>query len=728
VSHRKRRNRARRLLPTSALLALLASLSCQTGGPARSAGASGPAAANPFAEPSPLPFQAPPFDRIRTADFQPAIEEGTRLQLAEVRAVADDPAPASFENTIVALERSGQMLTRVMRVFLNLTQADTSPELQKIQATVAPLLAAHQDAIYLDPKLHARVERLYERRDALGLDPESRYLVERYRKDFVRAGAALDDRGKAALREMNQEESKLTAEYSEKLLADTNARAVVVDAAAELDGLPSAEVAAAAEAASEAGKNGKWLLTLQATTQQPPMASLSDRALRRRVLEASESRCGGGGPNDTTAIVARLAQLRQQRANLLGFATYADYALDDQMARTAANARKLLSEVVGPATARARAEAARLQQMIDAEKGGFPLGPADWTFYSGKVFAADYAVEPAQVGPYLELDRVLNDGVFYAANRMYGITLKERRDLPVYQKDVRVWEVFDADGKSLALFYGDFFLRPSKAGGAWCDSFVQQNRLLGTRPVVVNVTNFTRPAAGRPALLTFDDVTTLFHEFGHALHAIFADVVYPTLADTPNDFGEFPSQFNEHWAFEPSVLARYARHFKTGAPMPLDVAQRIIHAQTFNQGFATTEYAASALLDLDWHSLPAGSPLQRVDAFEAEALRRDRVDLPEVPPRYRTAYFSHIWDSGYAAGYYAYLWSDMLDEDSYQWFAQNGGMTRENGSRFRNMILSRGGSEDVSAMYRAFRGRDPAVEPLLEERGLSSGTPAAPPK
>jgi peptidyl-dipeptidase Dcp len=651
-----------------------------------------------------------------------------RLQLAEIRAVADDPAPPTFENTIVAIERSGQMLTRVTRVFLILTQADTSPELQRIQEAVAPRLAAHQDAIYLDPRLYARVAMLHGQRDALGLDPEQRYLVQRYRKDFVRAGAALDDRGKAALREMNQEESKLTTEYTQKLLADTNAQAVVVDAASDLDGMSPAEIAAAAEAAAEADRKGKWLLTLQATTQQPPMASLSGRFLRRRVLDASESRCNRGGPNDTTAIVARLAQLRQRRANLLGFATYADYALDDQMAGTAANARKLLSEVVGPATARARAEAARLQQMIDAEKGGFPLGPSDWTYYSGKVFSADYAVDAAQVGPYLELDRVLNDGVFDAAHRMYGITLKERRDLPVYQKDVRVWEVFDADGRSLALFYGDFFLRPNKAGGAWCDSFVQQNRLLATRPVVVNVTNITRPAPGQPAFITFDDVTTLFHEFGHALHGIFADVGYPTLADTPNDLGEFPSQLNEHWAFEPSVLARYARHFQTGAPMPADVAERIIHAKTFNQGFATTEYAASALLDLDWHSLPAGSPLQNVDAFEAEALRRDRVDLPEIPPRYRTAYFSHIWDSGYAAGYYAYLWSDMLDEDTYQWFVQNGGMTRENGNRFRQMILSRGGTEDVSAMYRAFRGRDPIVGPLLEERGLAGGTRAASPK
>ncbi|MGE5277463.1 MAG: M3 family metallopeptidase [Acidobacteriota bacterium] len=673
---------------------------------------------NPFFTASALPFQAPPFDRIRDGDYAPAIEEGMKRQLAEVEKIADNPDAPTFANTIEAMERSGELLTRVTKVFFNLAQSNTDDAMQKIRAEEAPKLAAHQDAIFMNPKLFARVTSLYDRREALGLDAEARYLLERYEKNFVRAGAQLSDADKAALRALNQEDAKLSAEFAERLLADTNASAVVVEDKGELTGLSAGDLASAAAAARDRGLSGKWVLTLQNTTQQPVLASLASRSLRRRILEASMRRGDHGGPNDTRAIVTRLAALRAQKAKLLGFASYAAFALDDQMAKTPQSAEKLLTDLVPAATARAREDAARLQKAIDAEKGRFTLTAADWELYGEKLRSAEYGLDESRARQYFELERVLRDGAFFAANKLYGITFKERKDLPVYHPDVRVFEVFEADGTPLALYYGDFFLRPSKSGGAWQDSFVDQSRLIGTRPVVVNVTNFTPPAPGQPALLSFTDVKSLFHEFGHALHAMFSDVGYPTLSNVPRDFAEFPSQFNEHWALEPAVFASYARHFQTGEPMPAEMAARIRKARNFDQGYLTTEYLAAALLDLAWHSLPADAPAQDVHVLEPEALKRFHVDLPQVPPRYRTTYFSHIWDGGYAAAYYAYLWSELIDDDAYEWFREHGGMTRANGQRFRDMILSRGGREDVAAMYRAFRGRDPSIEPLLEDRGL----------
>ena len=673
---------------------------------------------NPFAKASPLPYEAPPFDRIKESDYAPALEEGMKRQIAEIEAIADNPEPPTFANTLEAMERSGDLLTRAAKVFFNITQSNTSDALQKIKGDEAPKLAAHQDAIYLNAKLYARVKALYDRRDALGLDPEARYLVERYNLNFVRAGAQLSEADKTTLRALNQEEATLTTQFTDKVLADTNESAVVIADRAELAGLDEGGIAAAAEAAKERKLDGKWVITLQNTTQQPALGSLQNRAVRQRVLEASVRRGNHGGANDTKAIVTRLAQLRSQRAQLLGFSDFAAFVLDDQMAKTPQNAEKLMTGLVPAATAKARGEAARMQTMIDAQKGGFRVGAEDWQFYSEKVRKAEYNLEESQVRPYFELERVLADGVFFAAKKLYGITLKERKDIPVYQPDVRVFEVFDADGKSLALFYGDYFSRSNKSGGAWQDSFVDQSFLVGTKPAVFNVTNFTKPAPGQPALISFEDVTTLFHEFGHALHAMFAQVRYPTLLSVPRDFVEFPSQFNEHWALEPTVLANYAKHYQTGKPMPQALVDKIKKARAFNQGYKTTEYLAAALLDMAWHELPAPAPPQDVNIFEPAALKRFAIDMPQVPPRYHTTYFSHIWPGGYSAGYYAYLWSEVIDDDAYYWFRENGGMTRANGKRFREMILSRGGTQDAAALYRAFRGRDPKVEPLIEERGL----------
>jgi peptidyl-dipeptidase Dcp len=678
-------------------------------------------AQNPLLTASTLPFEAPPFDRIKDSDFQPAIEEGMRQSLADVTKIADQSAAPTFDNTIVALERSGQLLARIQRVFGGLTQSNTNPTLQRVRREEAPRLAAHSDAINLNPRLFARVKDVYDHRKSSGLNAEQQYLVERYYIRFVRAGANLSEADKVKLRALNQEESKLRNEFSSKLLAATKAGALVADDTAKLAGLSLADLAAAAQAAKERGLTGKWVIPLQNTTQQPAQASLTNRSVREQLFNASIMRAEHGDSNDTRATIARIAQIRAERAKLLGYSDYAAYVLDNQMAKTPAAALKLLTDLVPAATAKARGEAADMQRLIDQQHGGFKLAPWDWQYYSEQVRRKSYDLDETELKPYFELNRVLKDGVFFAANKLYGITFTERKDIPVYQPDVRVFEVRDANGKPLALFYYDPFKRDNKAGGAWTSSFVAQSGLLGAKPVMYNVENFTKPAPGQPALLTFGEVTTMFHEFGHALHGMFSNVEYPTLAGTsvPRDFVEFPSQFNEHWALDPTVFANYARQYQTGAPMPQALVQKIRRAGTFNQGFATTEYLAASLLDLAWHTLPPDAPLQNVDSFETASLQRFKVDMPDVPPRYRSTYFSHIWDNGYAAGYYAYLWSEVLDDDAYAWFTEHGGMTRANGQRFRDMILSRGNTEDVGAMYRAFRGRDPRIEPLLEQRGLT---------
>jgi peptidyl-dipeptidase Dcp len=680
------------------------------------------AGSNPLFVESTLLYHAPRFDLIRNEDYQPALEEGMRQQLAEIDAIAKQTTPPTFDNTIVAMEKSGALLTRAAKTFFGVIGANTNDTLQKVQEIEAPKLAAHNDAIYLNDQLYRRVKSIYDRRASINFNPEQIALVERYNRDFVRAGANLSEADKVRMRALNQELSKLSTDFSTKLLAGTKAGALVVDKVSDLDGLSPDEIETAAQAAKSRGLTGKWVLPLQNTTQQPAQAELRNRAVRQRLFELSSTRTARGDTNDTRSTIRRMAELRAEKARLLGYPSWAAYALETQGAKNPENAIKLLTDLAPAATARAHAEAADMQKLIDAQGSGFKLQPWDWQYYAEQVRKAKYNLDESQITPYFELNNVLQNGVFFTANRLYGLTFKERHDIPVYHPDVRVFEVFDANGQSLALFYADYFKRDNKQGGAWMDQWVDQSGLTGWKPVIYNVANFTKPAPGQPALLTFDDVTTMFHEFGHGLHGMFSNVEYPILSGTnvPRDFVEFPSQFNEHWALEPNVFASYAKHYQTGAPMPAALVDKIKQSRTFNQGFATTELLEASLLDFAWHTLPAGGIPADVDAFEAAALQRNNVAVPEVPPRYHSTYFSHIWDGGYSAGYYAYTWSEVLDDDAYAWFRENGGLTRENGLRFRNMILSRGGTQDAATMYRNWRGRDPTVDALLEERGLKS--------
>ena len=683
--------------------------------------ASNPAlASNPLLVESTLPYHAPRFDLIRNADYQPAIEEGMRQQLVEINAIAKQMQPPTFDNTILAMERSGALLTRAAKTFGAVIAANTNDTLQKVNDIVSPKLAAHTDAIFLNDQLYNRVKSLYDGRASGNYTVEQKALIERYNRDFVRAGAQLSESDKIKVRAINQQLAKLGTEFTNKLLAGTKAGALVVDNPSQLEGLSADEIQTAAEAAKQRGLTGKWVIPLRNTTQQPAQASLKNRATRQRLFELSTLRTSRGDSNDTRNTIRRQAELRAQEAQLLGFPTWAAYVLDDQGAKTPENAIKLLTDVVAPATARARGEIADMQKLIDAQGGGFKLQPWDYQYYAEQVRKAKYDLDESQIMPYFELNNVLQNGVFFAANKLYGLTFKERHDIPTWHPDVRTFDVIDSNGQPLALFYVDYFKRDNKQGGAWMDSFVDQSGLTGWKPVVFNVANFTKPGAGQPALLTFDDVTTMFHEFGHALHGMFSNVQYPRFAGTsvPRDFVEFPSQFNEHWALEPSVFANYAKHYQSGASMPQSLVGKIKAAKTFNQGFATTELMGASLLDFAWHTLPPGTAAPEVDAFETEALRRYNVLVPEIPPRYRSTYFAHIWSGGYSAGYYAYTWSEVLDDDAYAWFVEHGGLTRENGLTFRNMILSRGGTQDAATMYRAFRGRDPRVDALLEERGL----------
>jgi peptidyl-dipeptidase Dcp len=678
------------------------------------------AAPNPFAQPSTLPFQAPPFDKITDADYQPAIEEGIAQSLAEIRQIADNPAPPTFDNTLVAMERQGQMLARAQMAFGQVTQANTDPTLQKAQKALGPKLAAYNDAIYLDPKLFARVKTLYERRASLKLNQEQSMLLEEYYKRFVRAGAQLSPADKDKLRALNKQISALGITFRQKLLAATKAGALVVDDKASLAGLGDAEMDAAARDAKERGLAGKYVLALQNTTSQPAIQSLTDRATRAALFDQSWTRAEKGDENDTRKTISDLAQLRTQKANLLGYKTWADYSLDDEMAKTADTAKNFMNALDAPTAAEQAREAKEVQDAINTDHGGFKLKPWDWEFYAEKVRKAKYDLDENETKPYLEIWNVLENGVFYAANQMYGVTFKRRTDIPTFQPDIRVYEAFDADGKPLGLAFFDYWKRDNKAGGAWMNSFVRQSKLLGTKPVISNTANFTKPAPGQPALITFEDVRTMFHEFGHGLHALFASQTYPSLSGTSvaRDFVEFPSQFNEHWALEPRVLAHYAKNYKTGAPMPQALVDKIKRADTFGQGFSFGELLAAAQLDMAWHSLPADAPKQDVDAFEAKALASTGLDIAEVPPRYRTSYFAHIWGSGYAAGYYAYIWTDMLQQNVYDWFESHGGMTRANGQRLRDLVLSRGHTEDYGVMFRNMVGHDPEVGPLLVKRGL----------
>jgi peptidyl-dipeptidase Dcp len=674
---------------------------------------------NPFYAPSTLPFNAPPFDRIKDTDYLPAIEAGMAQELIEIQQIADNPAPATFENTYVAMERTGRLLSRAYATFSGVSEANTNPILQKAKTTLAPELAAHADAIRLNRKLFDRLAQVYERRESLQLNPESLRLVQTRYDEFVHSGAKLSSTDKAKLKKFNEEASTLENEFSQKLLEATKAGAYSTTERAALAGLGDAQLAAAAQAA--AGRNAKgYVIPLQNTTQQPVLASLSERATRENIFKNSWTRTEHSDANDTRAIIARLAQIRAQRAQLLGYSSHAAWQLEDQMAKTPEAALKFMDSLARVATLKAASEATDIQSVIDAQHGGFTLQPWDWSYYGEQVRKAKYDLNQAEIKPYFEINSVLENGVFYAANQLYGITFKERKDIPVYAPDVRVFEVTDVNGKPLALFYCDYFKRDNKSGGAWMSEFISQSKLLGTLPVIYNVANLPKPAPGEPALISFDDVTTMFHEFGHGLHGMLSDTQYPSLAGTATarDFVEFPSQFNEHWAMYPAVFNHYAKHYKSGAAMPAALVQKIKNAENFSEGYDLTELLAAAELDMQWHVLPASAPLQNPDEFEQQALQKTHLDIAAVPPRYRSSYFSHIWGGGYSAGYYAYLWTQMLDDDAFQWFDDNGGLTRANGDRFRRMILSRGNTEDLAAMYLAWRGKAPSVDAMMKYRGL----------
>lgn len=676
---------------------------------------------NPLLTPSELPYELPPFDRISDEHFLPAFEAGMAEHAAEAEAIAANPEPPTFDNTIVALERSGQLLNRVSSVFFNLAASHTNDTLRAVHAEIAPKLAEHFDAIHLNPVLFARIEKLYENRDSLGLDAESAWLLRRYHLDFVRAGAALPEADRQRLRELNAELSSLSTRFSNNLLADTNELAVWVSDREQLAGLSDAEIAAAAEAARERGHESGYLLTLSLPTAQPLLASLENRQLRERVFRASIARGNRGNDNDNTEVLIRIVRLRAERAALLGYPHHAAYVIEDQTAKTADAALDMLHRLAPAAVANAKAEAQELVEEITRSGEDHPLEPWDWAFYAERVRKRRFEVDDAELRPYFELDTVLRDGVFYAATQLYGITFQERHDLPTYHPDVRVFEVFDADGSPLGLFLGDYYARESKRGGAWMNFYCEPSGLLGKRPVVVNNLNITKPPQGEPTLLTYDEVVTLFHEFGHALHGLFSDTRYPTCAGTnvPRDFVEFPSQVNEMWVLWPEVLANYAKHHRTGEPLPQRLVERLKESRSYGEGFATTEYLAASLLDLAWHTVDAETAVDDVAEFEAEALRKAGVAVDAVPPRYRSTYFAHVFTNGYSAGYYSYIWSEVLDADTVEWFRENGGLTRANGDRFRRELLAKGGSMDPMEAFVNFRGREPKIEPLLERRGLT---------
>ncbi len=679
-------------------------------------------AGNPFFTESTLPYRLPPFDRIEDAHYAPAFERGMAEQIAEIGAIASQSEPPTFENTIVPLERSGRLLERVASTFFSLASAHTNDAINEIRNEMAPRLAAHTDRILLHADLFARVRALYDQRESLALDDESRRLVEEYHVDFVRAGARLSDAEKERMQEINAELAALSSRFTQNVLDEVNASAVVVETREELAGLSENRIAAAAAAAAARGLENRYVIPLLNTSGQPALASLESRGLRERIMRTSLARGSRGGEYDNREVITTMARLRAERAAMLGYPNHAAYVLERQTARTVEAVNERLASLAPPAVANARREAADLQAMANADGGGLELQAWDWSYYTEKVRADRYAFDASQLRPYFELDNVIENGVFFAASRLYGLTFEPRPELPVYHPDVRVWEVFDADGSPLGLFLGDFYARPSKRGGAWMNAYVSQSHLLGTSPVVANHLNVPKPPAGEPTLLTFEEVETLFHEFGHALHGFFSDVRHPYFAGTsvPRDFVEYPSQVNEMWAVWPEVLENYAVHHETGEPMPADLLDKVLATQQFNQGFATTEYLAASLLDQAWHQLPADEVPAAADAeaFEAAALEAAGVALEAVPPRYRSTYFSHVWSSGYSAGYYSYIWSEVLDADSVEWFKENGGLTRDNGDHFRRTLLSKGGSVDALTLFRNFRGADPDVRPLLERRGL----------
>lgn len=673
---------------------------------------------NPFFEISLLPYQAPRFDAINDSHYRPAFDEEMRLKRADIDAIIAQRAAPDFDNTVLALEKSGAMLSRVSSVFFAMTSAHTNDYLQALDEQFSTELAGLANDIWLNDTLFARVEAVWQDREAL--DAESRRLTEETYQHFVLAGARLNADEKAELKSLNTEAATLTSQFNQRLLAANKAGGLVVDDVRQLDGLSAEEMAAAAHAAAEKGLKERWLIPLLNTTQQPALAALALRETRKKLFSAGWERTQKGDENDTRELIRRLTALRARQAQLLGFDNYASWSIADQMAKTPEAALEFMRGIVPAARGRAALEQADIQKVIDDEQGGFTVQAWDWAFYAERVRSAKYALDESQIKPYFALNTVLEDGVFWTATQLFGIRFVERFDIPVYHPDVRVWEIFDHTGEGMALFYGDFFARDSKAGGAWMGNFVEQSYEFAARPVIYNVCNYQKPANGQTALISWDDVITLFHEFGHTLHGLFASQRYATLSgtNTPRDFVEFPSQINEHWASHPQVFAHFARHYQTGEPMPDALREKMLNATQFNKGYDMTELLSAALLDMNWHGIQ--EPVEDVEAFEAAALKKEGLDLPAVPPRYRSSYFAHIFGGGYAAGYYAYLWTQMLADDGYQWFVEQGGLTRENGQTFREAILSRGNSTDLAELYRNWRGHDPKIEPMLENRGLSA--------
>ncbi|EGM69310.1 M3 family metallopeptidase [Shewanella sp. HN-41] len=675
---------------------------------------------NPLFQASTLQYQAPDFSVIKDEHFQPALEQGIKEHYQEILTIANNPAAPTFDNTIVAMEKSGALLTRASSVFYNLAGSNSNPALRKIQGEMAPQMAAHSDNINLNPELFTRIETIYNDRNNLGLTPEAVRLVEVYHQRFIMAGAKLTDEQKVKIRALNEEQSTLTNEFSQRLLRLTKEIAIVVDSKEQLVGLTDSEITSAANDAKAAGHDGKYLINITNTTRQPVLASLENRELRQRIWEASANR-GLSGENETASLVSRLAQLRAERAALLGYENWASYRLAPQMAKTPEAVYGMFGSMVPAVVANTEKEAADIQAMITKTGGDFELAPWDWEFYAEKVRQEKYALDASSIRPYFEFNRVLADGVFYTLKELYGVTLKPRPDLPVYHPDVKAYEMFDADGSSMAIFYADYFAREGKRGGAWMSSFVGQSYLEGTKPVVVNVMNIKKAPEGEPTFVSYNEVTTMFHEMGHGTHGMFSKVTYPSLAGTSvsRDFVEFPSTFEEDWAAHPKVLANYAKHYETGKPIPDELLQKLLKSGSFNQGFDTLEYMAAALVDMEWHSLNPDAPLQDVATFEANALKKHGLNITAVPPRYKSTYFAHAFPGGYSASYYAYMWSEILAADAFAYVQTQGGLNRDIGMKYRKTIREVGNSIAPMEAYKNFRGQEPTTEGLLNRRGLN---------
>lgn len=675
---------------------------------------------NPLMTKSDLPYQAPDFTKIENEHFKPAIEAGIEAKRKEIEAIAESEETPTFENTLVALERSGQELSRVMRVFYLLTSANTNDELQALQEEFAPKLAELNDAIYLNDKLFDKVKNIHNQLGDLELDAESKRLVDYYYDNFVLSGANLSSDKKEQMKILNSELAKLQSVFNNKLIEATKKAALVVDDKDQLKGLSESAIRSASQKAEEKDLKGKFEISLQNTTQQPALTDLENRETREKFYNLSYKRAQRDDQNDTQETLKRIAEIRAQQASLMGYENYAEWNLQNQMAKTPEAVQELLGQIIPAATQKAKDEAAEIQDMMKELGADFDLKAWDWNYYAEILRKKKYDLDENEIKPYFEMNQVLEDGVFYAANQLYGLTFEERKDIPVYQEDVRVFEIFEEDGSTVGLFYADFYKRDNKGGGAWMSNIVGQSKLLDTKPVIYNVCNFSKPSEGEPALLSFDNVITMFHEFGHALHGFFADQQYPSLSGTSvaRDFVEFPSQFNEHWALYPSILKNYAKHYESGEVIPEELVNKIKNASTFNQGYSTTELMAATQLDLQWHTLEPNAKVGTVDQFEKEALERTQVYMEQVPTRYRSSYFKHIFGGGYAAGYYAYTWTKVLDDDAYAWFEENGELTRENGQRFREMILSRGNTLDYNKMFKDFRGSEPNIEPFLKAKGL----------